>query len=81
MKLLSVVGTAAMFLVGGSILVHGLHAVQHWVEQSSSSLPAVPGLALLVSSLIEMLIGAFAGALLLSIVSLAQRIRRGRRCA
>ncbi|HVZ30916.1 MAG TPA: DUF808 domain-containing protein, partial [Polyangiaceae bacterium] len=65
MKLLSVAGTAAMFLVGGSILLHGLHGVQHWVEQSTSSLPAVPGLAWLISSAIEMLIGAVAGALLL----------------
>jgi predicted DNA repair protein MutK len=77
MKLLSVVGTAAMFLVGGSILMHGLHGVQHWVEQSTAKLPALPGLVLLTSSLIEMLIGAAAGALLLLIVSLAQRIRRG----
>ncbi|GAA5481567.1 DUF808 domain-containing protein [Haloferula sargassicola] len=32
MKTLSVVGTAAMFLVGGQILVHGIPAVHHWIE-------------------------------------------------
>ncbi len=36
MKALSVLGTAAMFLVGGGILLHGVpalgHAVEHWAE-------------------------------------------------
>jgi len=32
MKTLSVVGTAAMFLVGGAILVHGIPAVHHAIE-------------------------------------------------
>lgn len=32
MKTLSVVGTAAMFLVGGGILVHGIGPVHHWVQ-------------------------------------------------
>lgn len=32
MKTLSVVGTAAMFLVGGQILVHGIPPVHHWIE-------------------------------------------------
>ena len=32
MKLLSVVGTAAMFLVGGGILVHGVPALHHLIE-------------------------------------------------
>lgn len=35
MKTLSVVGTAAMFLVGGAILVHGIPAVHHWLEHIS----------------------------------------------
>jgi predicted DNA repair protein MutK len=32
MKTLSVLGTAAMFLVGGGILVHGIPPVHHWIE-------------------------------------------------
>jgi predicted DNA repair protein MutK len=32
MKALSVLGTAAMFLVGGGILVHGIPPVAHWME-------------------------------------------------
>ncbi|VFS42352.1 Inner membrane protein yedI [Serratia liquefaciens] len=34
MKVLSIVGTLAMFLVGGGIVVHGIaplhHAIEHW---------------------------------------------------
>jgi uncharacterized protein len=32
MKGLSIAGTAAMFLVGGSIIEHGIPAVHHWAE-------------------------------------------------
>jgi uncharacterized protein len=32
MKTLSILGTAAMFLVGGQILVHGIPPVHHWLE-------------------------------------------------
>jgi len=31
MKALSVAGTVAMFLVGGGILTHGVHAICHWI--------------------------------------------------
>ena len=54
MKVLTVVGTAAMIWVGGQIIVHGLHELgQHqpyeWVRDMSqaaaNALPAAPGLA------------------------------------
>ena len=32
MKALSVLGTAAMFLVGGGILVHGIPVLEHFIE-------------------------------------------------
>ncbi len=32
MKFLSIAGTAAMFLVGGGILVHGIPALEHFIE-------------------------------------------------
>jgi len=38
MKTLSVVGTAAMFLVGGAILVHGIPAVHHAIEHLGKSM-------------------------------------------
>jgi predicted DNA repair protein MutK len=70
MKFLSVAGTAAMFLVGGSILVHGVpplhHAIEHWAE----SMGAVKGV---VSMLADGVIGVIAGAIVLGVVTLAQR--------
>jgi predicted DNA repair protein MutK len=72
MKALTVIGTAAMFLVGGGILMHGLpggHDVTHAVE-------AVAGpLAVLATSLVDMLLGIIAGALALGAVTLAGRLR------
>nr|WP_294841450.1 DUF808 domain-containing protein [uncultured Methylotenera sp.] len=38
MKTLSVVGTAAMFLVGGAILVHGIPALHHAIEHTASAI-------------------------------------------
>ncbi len=44
MKSLSVVGTAAMFLVGGSILEHGIPPLHHAMEDAASEAPKVaPG--------------------------------------
>ncbi|NUT88265.1 DUF808 domain-containing protein, partial [Pseudomonas corrugata] len=37
MKSLSVIGTAAMFLVGGGILTHGVPVVHHWIEAAAAS--------------------------------------------
>lgn len=42
MKFLSIAGTAAMFLVGGGILVHGIPALHHAVE--GLALQPAPGL-------------------------------------
>jgi uncharacterized protein len=62
MKLLSVLGTAAMFLVGGEIVTHGIgpvhHAFEHWAESAGS-------LDWLVSTLLKMLAGILVGALAL----------------
>ncbi|RQO61851.1 DUF808 domain-containing protein [Paucibacter sp. KBW04] len=73
MKGLAVVGTAAMFLVGGGILAHGLpflHDLPALLERSLGSLAWVGGL------LSEGLIGVVAGGLVLAGVSLVQRLRR-----
>jgi predicted DNA repair protein MutK len=71
MKSLSVAGTAAMFLVGGGILVHGVpplhHAIDHWTEFAG-------GLQPLLSTLLDGLVGVAAGAVVLGGVTLAQRL-------
>ena len=74
MKTLSVVGTAAMFLVGGGILVHGVPAVGHGIEDFAATLGWVGPV---VSSLAGALAGLLAGALVLVVVSLFARLRGG----
>ena len=73
MKFLSVAGTAAMFLVGGGILVHGVPAVAHTIEGFAEPLGGLAGW--LVSNLANMAVGAVAGALILAVVTLVQRLR------
>lgn len=66
MKGLSVAGTAAMFLVGGGILVHGIPALHHLVENAG----------MLASLALDGAAGIVAGALVLAGVTLAQRMRK-----
>ena len=78
MKTLSVVGTAAMFLVGGGILVHGVPAVHHAVEATAALALQWPvgGLwQVLVANGLNALIGIVAGAVVLAGVLLVQRLR------
>ena len=73
MKGLSVVGTAAMFLVGGGILVHGWPALAHGIE---ALLQPLGGLApTLLGALANGLLGVLAGAVVLASVTLVQRLR------
>lgn len=78
MKVLSVLGTAAMFLVGGGIVLHGLpgtHDVLHAVEHAVSSVPVVGSALTAVAPLVaEGLGGVVVGAITLVIVTLAQRL-------
>lgn len=80
MKTLSVAGTVAMFLVGGGILTHGVHAVGHWIEALGVRSGAVPGvggvLAVLVPMLGNLIVGIAVGGLALLLVNLVKRLRR-----
>jgi uncharacterized protein len=74
MKTLSVVGTAAMFLVGGGILVHGWPALHHWVEGLGAAAGAVGGwvgglLNGLTTNALNLVLGVVAGALVLAVVT------------
>ncbi|MDB5964192.1 MAG: hypothetical protein JWQ72_692 [Polaromonas sp.] len=84
MKGLSVAGTAAMFLVGGGILSHGLaplhHAIDTLARNAGSVAGAGPLLEALVPLLMDALVGLVAGALVLAGVALVRRLwPRGRR--
>ncbi len=75
MKGLSVVGTAAMFLVGGGILTHGIAPLGHGIEALAQAAGGAAGA--LLPSMANGLFGVLAGALVLGVVMLVQRIRRG----
>ncbi|SNS70136.1 MULTISPECIES: DUF808 domain-containing protein [Pseudomonas] len=77
MKSLSVIGTAAMFLVGGGILTHGVPAVHHWIEQASEHLATSSGLELMGSAapvLLNGVAGIIAGAIALVVVTLGSKL-------
>ena len=75
MKALSVVGTAAMFLVGGGILVHGVPVLAHAIEAAVQQQGAV--VQLLLPQLANAAVGVLAGALVLAAVSLARKLKPG----
>ena len=80
LKILSFVGTAAMFLVGGGILVHGLPFLHHLVEDAalySANIPTIG--SLLSTSTTIFLQGAFgllAGTACVSVMALVERFRQ-----
>jgi uncharacterized protein len=80
MKGLSVVGTAAMFMVGGSILTHGIPPLHHAIEamaQLAESIPAIGGvLHAITPTLLDAAVGIVAGALVLLIVTIGTRAFR-----
>jgi predicted DNA repair protein MutK len=80
MKGLSIAGTAAMFLVGGGIVVHGIGVLHHAVEGAAHRLGELPGVGALFEALAPMVLNAAAGlvtgALVLGVVTLVQRARR-----
>jgi predicted DNA repair protein MutK len=74
MKTLSVVGTAAMFLVGGGILTHGFPVIHHWVEGFTSGYSGF--VAAIISLSTDAVTGILAGAAVLVVVTVVNRIRK-----
>ncbi|MEH6454036.1 MAG: DUF808 domain-containing protein [Psychromonas sp.] len=76
---LTIVGTVAMFMVGGGILTHGIHwmtvqieAIANWIEPLSVIGPV---LAFMTPSLLNTIFGVIAGAIALITVSGLQKIK------
>ena len=78
MKLLSIVGTAAMFMVGGGILVHGIPALGEWLhhlEEAAHGLPGVGGvLGWLATAAGGAVAGVVAGAIVFMVVGLVKKL-------
>ncbi len=79
MKTLSVVGTAAMFLVGGSIVLHGIPYTHHLLDYIDELVSGIPMIGNVLSTIIPILIDGFSGvlvgAILLATVSIARRLK------
>jgi len=71
LKLLSIAGTIAMFLVGGGILVHGIPPLEHAIGQWAGALGGAAGI---VQMLAPGLVGVVAGALVLLVVMLGKKL-------
>lgn len=79
MKSLTVIGTVAMFMVGGGILTHGIPPVHHWIADISAPLAAVPAvgglLSAIVPSIVDAVFGVIAGGVVLLLVEAVKRVR------
>ena len=73
MKSLSVVGTLAMFLVGGGIVVHGIAPLHHAIEQFAQQQNAV--VALILPTLLNLVLGFIIGAIVVLLVKAVARMR------
>lgn len=78
MKALSVVGTLAMFLVGGGIVNHVVPFLHHFSEHTIDRVDDIAHIGSILGSVSEMLInfavGIVAGAIVLLVVSVIQKI-------
>lgn len=74
MKFLSVVGTAAMFLVGGGIIVHGVAPLHHAIEHFTASQAAA--IQWMLPTLLNLLLGFVVGAVVVGAVSVVSRLRQ-----
>lgn len=78
MRALSVIGTAAMFMVGGGILTHGIVFLHHNIEhlaEVASTLPAIGSILVIFTPIfLNALVGVIAGALVLTVVKISKNI-------
>lgn len=73
MKSLSVIGTLAMFLVGGGIVVHGIAPLHHAIEHFAQTQAAV--IATVLPTLLNLVIGLIIGLIVVAVVKLVEKMR------
>ena len=80
LKSLSIVGTIAMFMVGGGILTHGIPGAHEWIEHVAHGAGGVPAVGAILETilpyLLDIMCGVLAGLLVLLGVSAAARVFR-----
>jgi predicted DNA repair protein MutK len=83
MRLLSVAGTAAMFLVGGGILSHGIPWIEHWFDEIARRAAGLSGIEAFLAALVPILanaaVGVVAGAIVVAVVTLLRKVWPGKR--
>lgn len=72
MKALGILGTLAMFLVGGDIIAHNIGPIHHWVEHMHHEGGFI---GVVVPKLASLGIGILAGSIVLGIVTLVKKVR------
>ncbi|MFM4704560.1 DUF808 domain-containing protein [Aeromonas bivalvium] len=82
MHLLALVGTIAMFMVGGGILVHGWPFAHHLIEGAAGAIATLPTLggllAAVTPTLLSALVGVAAGMVLVLAMTLVSRLKPAR---
>jgi len=73
MKSLSVIGTLAMFLVGGGIVVHGIAPLHLAIEHFSEAQGAV--IAAVLPTLLNLVLGLIIGLVVVAVVKLVEKMR------
>ncbi len=77
MKSLSVLGTAAMFTVGGSIIAHGVPAIEHLVEGVGHTLAARSAvLAFIGTTVLDALVGIVSGVMAVTLFTVSKKMVR-----
>jgi predicted DNA repair protein MutK len=73
MKSLTIIGTLAMFLVGGGIVVHGIPPLHHAIEHFSAEYGAV--VAAIAPMIANLVIGFIIGAIVIAAVKGIEKLR------
>ena len=80
MKSLSIVGTIAMFMVGGGILAHGIPGAHQWVEHVAHGAGGIPAIGRILEPVLpivlDIAIGMIAGMVVLAGMMVAEKIFR-----
>lgn len=78
MKILSIVGTLAMFLVGGGIINHAIPLVPHFTEDSVEYVQEIPNIGsifgALTPTLINFAVGFIAGLIVVALIGLVKKV-------
>ncbi|MFO6422577.1 DUF808 domain-containing protein [Motilimonas sp. KMU-193] len=77
MKSLAVIGTIAMFLVGGGIVTHSISAIHHWLEPILATWAHLPLVVAVLPTLFNGVVGIFAGCVIVALVQVYQKLFKG----